>query len=66
MILTETYHGIIRTLTRAGLRVGMPGDGPYVDVVATPTHGHHVNDPCAYSLQAVTEAGRAYLATVTR
>jgi hypothetical protein len=64
------YHALIRAGLRQGVRVGHPGDGPYVDVVATPLRGHRVSsdprrdEPGEYAIRAVTKEGRAFLSTL--
>ncbi|MGH9920389.1 MAG: hypothetical protein ACRD6W_16165 [Nitrososphaerales archaeon] len=58
---------LLRTARQKHIVVGEPGDGPHVDVVATPLRGHRVSadpakdEPGEYALSGKTLAGDLFL-----
>lgn len=65
--VTIGYHALIREGKKHDVRVGFPGDGPYVDVVATPLVGHRVltdqskDEPGTYAMRGETTLGKLFL-----
>lgn len=65
--VTVGYHALIRTASSQGILVGFPGDGPHVDISASPLRGHRVSadpskdEPGEYAVRGVTLAGDLFL-----
>lgn len=65
--VTIGYHALNRAASRHNVVVGFPGDGPFVDVEATPLVGHRVSqdpevdEPGTYAVAGRTLAGNLFL-----
>lgn len=61
------YHALIRSASEQGILVGFPGDGPHVDIIASPLRGHRVSgdpnkeEPGEYAVRGLTLAGDLFL-----